>query len=128
MLIPYSSNTFWKFGIFIFVTFASANNAILPPFLIYFNIASLSTVFKSSFNVVKTSTSQSSGILPFVNISNSSTSFASDWTALLKDVIYVSKFVLFPVKKYTFGLFSVVTSRRAFVIASSVKSFSSYVL
>ena len=78
MLIPYSSNTFWKFGIFIFVTFASANNAILPPFLIYFNIASLSTVFKSSFNVVKTSTSQSSGILPFVNISNSSTSFASD--------------------------------------------------
>ena len=77
MLIPYSSNTFWKLGIFILVTFASENNIIFPPFFIYFIMASFSIVFISSFNVVITSVLQSSGIFPVVSKSKSSTSFAS---------------------------------------------------
>ena len=126
--IPYSSNTFWKFGVFILPKFESNNNKISPPFFIYFSISSLSFWSMSSFSAVITNNLQSSGTLPLVNKFINSTSFASAVNELSKYSKYPSLYKLCPVKKQILGFTFVVTSKIAFVIASSVTSICSYVV
>ena len=64
---PYTSNIFWKLGVFILPKFGSINSKISPPLLIYFNISSFSFLSISFFKAVITNTLQSFGILPAVN-------------------------------------------------------------
>ena len=128
MLTPYSSNTLLKLGVLILFTFGSASISISPPLFMYSKIKSLSFAVISSFKAVITISLQSSGILPFTNKSINSTSFASVIKEPCRYWKYSSPYTLCPSMKYILGFTFVITSKIAFVIASSVVSTSSYVL
>ena len=101
---------------------------MFPPLFIYSVIAFVAISSKSLFGVVITSVLQSSGTFPVDKISKFATSFTSFCKYMFKYCIpFVNVNELYPDKKYTFGIESVVTDFIAAVNFSSAILIDSYV-